>query len=188
MFLCSVMAAAMIVAGKSTVAGKIDDEAVVRSAGRNIFDEKSRSCGIACVVHFGMNRCRVSSSTGSFKLCAGTRSSSRIGRRGESASGDRPPCRHEEQRQSYQSKLEVGTQELQWCLRVETGDDWKIDARRYETLWSLFAEHVFTEFMSCDKWFFLQSSHISKFCGRRSEVESLCAEVWALSVPLSRCT
>ena len=35
-FLCSVIATAITVVGKSTVAGKVDDETVVRSVGRNI--------------------------------------------------------------------------------------------------------------------------------------------------------
>ena len=86
---------------KSTVAGKVDDENVVQSVGRNIdlssvdskgpnyqdcevvvhIDEQPQCYGIAYVVHVNGedldiragNECRASSSTRSFKRCTSTR-------------------------------------------------------------------------------------------------------------------
>ena len=102
------------VAGKTTVAVKVDYETVVQSVGRNLdlssvdsrwlncqdcqvvvrIDEESH--GIACA-HVGKkdldvgagDECRASSSAGS---CVSTRCSIRGGRRGSSCSGNRTGC------------------------------------------------------------------------------------------------
>ena len=112
MFLCLVTA----VAGRTTVAGKVDDETVLRSVGRNLdpssVDSKRVNCqdgelvvhideqsqGIACVVHVGKkyfdvgagDECRASSSAGGFKCeYQGVPGDDRR-RGGASGSGNRP--------------------------------------------------------------------------------------------------
>ena len=99
---------AIIVAGMSTVAVKVDDETGVRSVGRNIglssvdikgpnhqewevvlhIGEQQQFYGLAYVVHVKRERIllsgvgderRASSGSGSFRRCASTRSSSRNG-------------------------------------------------------------------------------------------------------------